>query len=173
MCRRGSRWVSQGLNPSYNSPANAAAFARFVHSARNLRLAGGRLRFDPAQLVGKLDAGFAQLMGEIVERVSWLDVCRIAAGHRGAQSEFPPMGVDPMPDRSGIALGAGDVDGAAVAIAAGRVAAAVLGVAAVRLEARGEALAIVVAERAQHRPSESVRIHGVAGVVELLAEVGV
>src|SRR5215467_9958725 len=108
-----------------------------------------------------------------MEGVSRLDVRRIGAGHGAAQPELCPVSVDPMPGRIGIALSARDVDGAAMAVAAGRVAAAVLGIAAVRLEARGDALAIVVAERTQHRPADSARVHGPAGVVKLLAEVGV
>src|SRR2546427_2415892 len=108
-----------------------------------------------------------------MEGVSRLEMRRICAGHRPAQPELGPMGVDPTPSRIGIALSAGDVNGAAVAIAAGRIAPAVLGVSAMRLEACGDALAKVVAKRAQHRPSDSLRIHGVASVVKLLAEVGV
>src|SRR5262249_14600052 len=115
----------------------------------------------------------SQLMSEIMERVSRLDMRRISAGHGAAQSKLGPMSVDPTPGRVGITLSAGDVDGTAVAVAAAGIAAAVLGIAAMRLEACRDTLAIVVAKRAQHRPSDSVRIHGVAGVVKLLAEIGV
>src|SRR5215470_14883514 len=123
-----------------NSSPHAAPFVRFLCPVRHLRLAGGRLRFDSAQLVGEPDARFSQLAGKVVKCASGLDVRRVSAGHRAMQSVLRPMDIDPMPDRGGIALGAGDIDGAAVAIAAGRVAATVLGVAAMRFESGCEGL---------------------------------
>ena len=60
-----------------------------------------------------------------------------------------------------------------MAVTAGAAAAAVERVADARLEAGGEALAIVVPERAEHRPLNPGCIHRTTSVVELLAEVRV
>src|SRR5580698_1986113 len=98
---------------------------------------------------------------------------RIGARHRPEQAEFRTMGVEPLPDGIPVSVGAGDIDRAAVAVASGRLGSAMLRVTAMRLEAGCEALTIVVAERAEHRPSDSGRVQGPAGMEQLLAEVGV
>src|SRR3954453_6387294 len=102
-----------------------------------------------------------------------LDVRRIVSRHRSLQAVLRAVNVDPSPDHLGIALGGRDVDRAAMAVTAGPAAAAVQRVAGARLEARGEALAIVVTERAQHGPLNTVGIHRAAGTIEPLAETGV
>src|SRR4051812_2636837 len=102
-----------------------------------------------------------------------LDVRRIVSRHRTLQAILRAVNIDPSPDHLGIALGGRDVDRAAMAVTAGSAAAAVQRVAGARLEARGEALAIVVTERAQHGPLNTVGIHRAAGTIELLAETGV
>src|ERR1700678_1935871 len=117
--RRGVPWSARRVSlpryPTYTAglrlPSGAVAVARLIRPDRNLSLGGGPLR--SVHLVVKPGAGIAQLMGEIVERGSGLDVCRVGAGHRAAQPEFLPMGVDPMPDHGRLAAGGGDVEGAA------------------------------------------------------------
>src|SRR3954451_9476462 len=126
--------------------------------------AGGR---DPA-------ARFARRHGRAFSPFArLLDVRRIVSRHRTLQAIFRTVNVDPSPDHVGIALGGGDIDRAAMAVAAGPAAAAVQRVAGARLEAGGEALAIIVAERAQHGPLDAVGVHRAAGTIELLAKAGV
>src|SRR5439155_4150802 len=100
-----------------------------------------------------------------------LDLGRIGAGQRTVQPVFRAMRVEPAPDGALIPLRSGDVNGLAMTVAAGPGLAAVQGVAGPRLEARRNALAIVVAERAQDRPADAGGIHRSAGMVELLAEI--
>src|SRR5215831_1934989 len=100
-----------------------------------------------------------------------LDMRRIIAGHRAGKPVFRTVSVDPFPDFFRIGpLYRGEVDGAAVTITAGAATPAVQGVATARLETGGEALAIIVAERAEHRPVKAVGVHRPAGIVELFPE---
>src|SRR3979411_1700962 len=65
----------------------------------------------------------------------------------------------------------GNVNGLAMAIATDACLAAVQRVARARLEARGQALPVVVAERAEERPSNAGSVQRSTGVIELLAEI--
>src|SRR5271170_8524553 len=105
--------------------------------------------------------------------VARLDMSGIGTRNRTVEPILRAMGVDPVPSGAGVSVGGGEVDGLAVAVTAGRPASTMLGISGARLEAGGEGLAVVVAERAQHGPVDSIAIHRVAGVIELLAEVGV
>src|SRR4029453_13389319 len=97
---------------------------------------------------------------------------RIVPGHRPMQPVFRAVHVEPLPDRLGVSppVGAGDAEGAAMAVTAGAAAAAVQRVAGARLEAFGEALAIIIAERTQHRPLDALGVHRASRPIELLAE---
>src|SRR4030081_2696997 len=70
-----------------------------------------------------------------------------------------------------MAVLAGNVNGFAIAIATDACLAAVQRVAGTRLEARGQALAVVITERAEERPSNAGGVHRPTGVIELLAEI--
>src|SRR6266852_7441440 len=120
--------------------------------------------------IGDPDAGIAQCKRDLVPVAALLDVRRVGAGHRTVKPIFRAMGVDPMPDLFHVSIDAGDVDGTAMAITASSAAAAVQRVAAARLEARSQALAVVVAERAEQRPLNAGRVHRLSGMIELLAE---
>src|SRR5262245_65603500 len=88
------------------------------------------------------------------------------------QPVFRAVDVEPLPDLLCVSppFGTGDVDGAAVAVTAGAATAAVQRVAGARLEAFGKALAIIIAEGAQHRPLDAVGVHRASGPIEPLAE---
>src|SRR5215475_14716051 len=99
---------------------------------------------------------------------------RVGAGHGTVEAILGPMTVDPPPDRGiTVAVVAGDIDGLAVAVTAGAGLSAVQRVAGAGLEARCEALPIVIAKRAEHRPSDAIGVHRAAGVIEHLPEVRV
>src|SRR5260370_14557804 len=83
------------------------------------------------------------------------------------------MPVDPLPDRAFISVRAGDIGGLAVAIAPGPGLAAVQRVAVTSFQARGEVLAVVVAEAAEGRPTDARRLHQPSGMVEVLAKDGI
>ena len=70
-----------------------------------------------------------------------------------------------------MAVLAGNVNGLAMAIATDACLPAVQRVAGARLEARGQALTVVIAERAEERPSNAGGVHRPASVIELLAEI--
>jgi hypothetical protein len=99
---------------------------------------------------------------------------RIIAWHRPEQPVLGAMGIDPVPDIGHLgAVGGRHVDRLTMTIAAGPPAAAVQRIAAARLDAGRDVLPIVVAEGAQDCPRHAVRIHGLARVIKLLAEIGV
>src|SRR3974390_2486619 len=89
------------------------------------------------------------------------------------EPEFRAVGLEPMPYKVIISAGIRNVDCPAMPIAAGCAAAAVERIADPRLEPRREALAIVVAKRAQHGPSDAGCVHCLSGMIELLTEIRV
>src|SRR5262249_39157740 len=119
---------------------------------------------------GELQTRVAQSRRDLVPVAALLDMRRIDPGHRTVQPVLRPVLVDPVPDVLGGVVETGDVEGAAVTIAAGAAGAAVQRVADLGLEAGSEALAIIVAERAEDRPFDAVGVHRLAGMIELLAE---
>src|SRR5262245_66257135 len=117
------------------------------------------------------DTGLAQRDRSLAPPSTRLDMRRVGAGHGTVETIPGPMTVDPSPDRGiTVAIVAGDIDGLAMAVTAGASLAAVQRVAGAGLEARSEALPIVIAKRAEHRPSAAVRVHRATGAVEHLPE---
>src|SRR5208337_3278553 len=98
---------------------------------------------------------------------------RIGSRHRAVKTELSAMRIDPMPDSGSIAIRAGHIDRLAMTIASGPVLSSMQRIAGACLETRRDALAVVVAERAQEGPADTGLIHRAAGVIKLFAEVGV
>src|SRR5438445_269360 len=94
----------------------------------------------------------------------------VGARHRTVQAKFRAVGIEPFPHHLRLALRGGDVDGAAMTITAGAAATAVERIAGARLETGSEGLAIVVAERAQHRPLNAGFVHRAPGLIEPLTK---
>ena len=82
---------------------------------------------SPLHLVTRgFDALLVQREHDLVRVGSLLDVGGVGSRHGPAQSVFPAVFVDPLPHHLRVvAVGAGDVDGAAMAVTAGAAAAAV------------------------------------------------
>src|SRR5262249_10159871 len=109
--------------------------------------------------------------GDLVPAVARLDVAGVVAGHRPIEAVLGAVAIDPAVDGVVVAASGGDVDRLAMAVAAHPRPAAVHRVAGAGRKPGGDALAIIVAERAQHRPADAGVVHGVAGVIELFAEI--
>src|SRR5215831_8497003 len=103
-------------------------------------------------LVGEAHAIGAEGGGDLVPGIARLDVAGVIAGHRPVEAVLGAVAIDPAIDGVVVAAGIGDVDRLAVAVAADARLAAVHRVAGAGRKPRSDALAIVVAERAEHRP---------------------
>src|SRR5262245_10021856 len=150
----GSRESSVFLRDAYDCRADA-----YLEAAEPVSPPGlpGASEFEPGfafvSSAGRRDpqTDLAQCRCDLGRFSALLDMRRIIAGHRAAKPVFRTVSVDPFPDFFRIGpLYRGEVDGAAVTITAGAATPAVQGVATARLETGGEALAIIVAERAEH-----------------------
>src|SRR5262245_65044116 len=88
------------------------------------------------------------------------------------QPIFRAVDVEPLPDLLCVSpsVGTGDIDGAAVTVTAGAAAAAVQRVAGARLEAFGEALAVIIAVGAEHRPLDALGVHRPSGAMKRVAD---
>src|SRR6266478_3909817 len=104
-----------------------------------------------------------------------LDVRRIALAHRAVDSKLLAMLVEPFPHGiAGVgAIAAGKIGRTTVAVSAGCDAAAVERITAVRLETGSNPLSIVIAEGAQERPVNPVRIHRMSEIIEELPKIPV
>ena len=98
---------------------------------------------------------------------------RIGPGHWAVQAKLPTVGINPAPYRRRVAAFAGHIDGLAVTVTPGSVLSPMQGIACARLEAGSDALAIIIAERAEHAPADAGGVHRPTGMIELLAEVRV
>src|SRR5579871_3936478 len=102
-----------------------------------------------------------------------LHVCRIDPWQRALEIEPHAVCIKPSPQILRVAVCVCYIDGTSVSVATGRDAASMQRVADMSMVSCCQALAIVVPEPAQDRPTNSRCVHGAAGPIEKLTEVTV